>query len=136
MGTPKLEELLPLTPLTFQTLLALAGAPRHGYALAREIAAATTVGAPIDTTAIYRVIKRLCATGFVVEEERASGGSCGSRRRTYRLTPEGLRVARAEEERLAQLVGVARRTLHTDLPDRRSEGQRLGHTTRVPAAPR
>lgn len=110
--TSEPEDLLPLTPLTFRILLALAGEARHGYALAREIAVAAPVGAPIGTTTVYRAVKRLCASGLVMEEGQAHRFLDDARRRYYGLTPRGLLVARAEERRLAMLLGDARRALY------------------------
>lgn len=96
-------ERLPLTPLSFQILVALADGPRHGYGILKEIEIST--GAPLrsSTGTLYLAIERLESEGLVAEEPRDD-----SRRRYYRLTALGREVAGAETRRLATLVGVAR----------------------------
>ncbi len=97
------EDLLPLTPLSFQILVALADGPRHGYGIIKEIEASS--GAPLksSTGTLYLAVERLENEGLIEEEP-----SEDARRRYYRLTPRGRDVARAEARRLATLVGVAR----------------------------
>jgi len=97
------EDALPLTPLSFQILVALADGPRHGYGIIKEIEASS--GAPLksSTGTLYLAIERLDNEGLI--EEEPSGDA---RRRYYRLTARGRDVARAEARRLATLVGVAR----------------------------
>jgi DNA-binding PadR family transcriptional regulator len=53
---------------------------------------------------LYRVIKHMVVDGWIAEVER--GDVAGSRRRCYRLTPWGKRIAQAEAQRLATLVRV------------------------------
>ncbi len=92
----------PLTPLSFQILVALADQPRHGYGIIQEIERAE--GRPLASSSgtVYLAIQRL-------EEER-SIEACGQegRRRLYRLTAAGRRVATREAERLDELLAVAR----------------------------
>jgi DNA-binding PadR family transcriptional regulator len=58
---------------------------------------------------LYRVIKRLLADGLVSESDRREAPDLDDeRRRYYRLTPAGRKVAVAEAERLERLVTVAR----------------------------
>ena len=98
-----IETRLPLTPLSFQILVAVADGPRHGYGMIKEIEEAT--GAPMksSTGTLYLAIERLEQEGLL---EEAPGDE--SRRRYYRLTSLGRAVAVAEVERLATLLGVAR----------------------------
>jgi DNA-binding PadR family transcriptional regulator len=54
---------------------------------------------------LYRVLRRLLADGLVDEAERRPAPDLDDeRRRYYRLTPLGARVAAAEVERLRALV--------------------------------
>ncbi len=58
---------------------------------------------------LYGSIKRMLANGMIEEtDERPDPDMDDERRRYYRLTDFGYRVARAEAERLAGLVKTAR----------------------------
>jgi DNA-binding PadR family transcriptional regulator len=103
------QSYLPLTPAAFHILLALAEGERHGYAIMQEVAASTGGALKLGPGTLYGSIKRLLAEGLIVEAGERSDGELGDeRRRYYRLTDLGLRVARAEAERLERLVGMAR----------------------------
>lgn len=97
---------LPLTPLSFQILLALADRPRHGYAILKEIERASGEALRSSTGTLYLALARLEQEGLLAEQ--AGTPSDDARRRTYRLTALGREVARAETARLATLLGVAR----------------------------
>jgi DNA-binding PadR family transcriptional regulator len=56
---------------------------------------------------LYRVIKQMLADGWIAEAHSLTGND-DERRRNYRLTPWGRRIAEAEARRLADLVLVAR----------------------------
>jgi DNA-binding PadR family transcriptional regulator len=100
---------LPLTPAVFHILLALAGGERHGYAIMREVASMTSGALKLGPGTLYRSIKSLLAAGLIEEtEERPDPALDDERRRYYRLTELGERVAQAEAARLERLVGVAR----------------------------
>lgn len=99
----------PLTPASFHILLALAEGERHGYAIMQEITASTAGTLRLGPGTLYGTIKRLLADGLIAEAGERPDAALGSeRRRYYRLTDLGLRVASAEAERLERLVGVAR----------------------------
>jgi DNA-binding PadR family transcriptional regulator len=93
----------PLTPLSFQILVALADRPRHGYGIVKEIEEASGEALSSSTGTLYLALQRLEEDGLV-EEER----SADPRRRFYRLTPEGRDLAAAEARRLVSLLGSAR----------------------------
>ncbi len=97
---------LPLGASTFYILLALAAGERHGYAIAKEVEEQTAGTVRLGPGTLYRLIKQLTADGWIAEIDAL--GDDHERRRTYRLTPRGRQVARAEAERLDALVGVAR----------------------------
>jgi DNA-binding PadR family transcriptional regulator len=90
----------PLTPALFHVLLSLADGEKHGYAILKEVAARTGDKVVLSTGTLYGIIKRLVADGLI--RESALGST--ERRRAYRLTPSGRRVALAEAERLRDLV--------------------------------
>jgi DNA-binding PadR family transcriptional regulator len=105
-----LEDLLPLTPATFHILLAVSDEERHGYAIMQEVAEATDCQIRLGPGTLYGAIKKLLADGLIEEaDERPDPALDDSRRRYYRLTKHGARVASAEAQRLAQLVKLARR---------------------------
>src|SRR5262245_781496 len=111
MTTPSLDpdKLLPLTPAVFHILLALADGERHGYAIMREVAESTGQQIQMGPGTLYGTLKRLLAAGLVEEsDERPDPALDDERRRYYRLTTAGRRVAAAEAERLAGLVRLAR----------------------------
>jgi DNA-binding PadR family transcriptional regulator len=105
----EIDALLPLPPVTFHILLALADAELHGYAILQDIAARTRGETQLGAGTLYRSIHRMLEQGLVVEtEDRPDPELDDERRRYYRITPLGSAVARAESRRLAQLVRLAR----------------------------
>jgi DNA-binding PadR family transcriptional regulator len=99
------DDLLPLTPAMFHVLLCLSEGDRHGYRILKDVAARRDGAVRLSTGTLYGIVKRLLDEGLATEV--ASGSD---RRRAYRLTPFGRRVARAEAERLETLVAGARET--------------------------
>ena len=107
--TRSAEDFLPLTPATFHILLALADRDRHGYDIMREVDERTEGKVRMGPGTLYGSIKRLLSDGLVQElDERPDPELDDERRRYYRLTDFGLRIATAEAERLAQLVKAAK----------------------------
>ncbi|HTK50179.1 MAG TPA: helix-turn-helix transcriptional regulator [Gemmatimonadaceae bacterium] len=101
---------LPLTPATFQILLALVGEDRHGYAIMREVAERTADAVRLGPGTLYGSLKRLLEGGLVEEAgERPDEALDDERRRYYRITKFGYAVARAEARRLEAMVSEARR---------------------------
>jgi DNA-binding PadR family transcriptional regulator len=90
----------PLTPALFHVLLSLADGEKHGYAILKEVEARTGGKVILSTGTLYGIIKRLLADGLI----RQSALGSTERRRAYRLTPSGRKVALAEAERLRDLV--------------------------------
>lgn len=94
-----------ITPLTYQILLALADADRHGYGIIKDIEAHQ--GSAPTTGALYLALQRMEREGLIAAAEGAAGED--ARRRYYRLTRRGREAAEAESVRLAALVSTARR---------------------------
>jgi DNA-binding PadR family transcriptional regulator len=108
-ATRKPEDLLPLTPAMFHILLALADKERHGYHIMREVDERTSGNVKLGPGTLYGSLKRMIADGLIEElEERPAPDLDDERRRYYRLTDFGFRVANAEAQRLEQLVRFAR----------------------------
>jgi DNA-binding PadR family transcriptional regulator len=100
---------MPLRPVEFHILLALAGEERHGYAILQEVAALTDGAIELEPGTLYRALHRMLRDGWVVESARRPAADVDDeRRRYYRIAPAGRRVASAEAERLLRLVTVAR----------------------------
>jgi DNA-binding PadR family transcriptional regulator len=100
---------LPLTPASFHILLALADRERHGYDIMREVDERTEGKMRLGPGTLYGSIKRMLSDGLIEElEERPDPEMDDERRRYYRLTDFGYRLAVAEAERLASLVKSAR----------------------------
>jgi DNA-binding PadR family transcriptional regulator len=109
------DEILPLTPLSFEILLALLEGERHGYAILQVLEGRLSPTLPMRTGTLYRALSRLLDEGLI---EKSGADSDDERRRYYRITARGRKVAKAEAERLADQVAAAR--AHRLLPgDRR-----------------
>lgn len=104
------ESELPLTPATFEILVALADGERHGYAIMKEVAERTDGAVRLGPGTLYGSLKRLLEAGLLEEGvERADPEMGDERRRYYRITKFGVAVARAETRRLESIVRAARR---------------------------
>jgi DNA-binding PadR family transcriptional regulator len=103
------RELLPLTPAVLHVLLALADAERHGYGIMKEVEGRTGGEVRLGPGTLYGSIKRMLADGLIEEsDERPDPEMDDQRRRYYRITDFGRRVAGAEAQRLEALVSSAR----------------------------
>ena len=99
----------PLPPHDFQILLALAEGPKHAYGLAQAGDDARDGTVQLELGSLYRVLARLIATGLIADVVRRAADGQEAKRRYYRLTPLGRRVAEAETARLQAIVRLARR---------------------------
>lgn len=102
------EAMLPLTPAVFNILLALAGGERHGYGIMKEVKEQTQGQMRMGPGTLYGTIKRMLSADLIEEsDERPDPELDDERRRYYKLTEFGRRVASAELERLSNLIRVA-----------------------------
>jgi DNA-binding PadR family transcriptional regulator len=107
---PNVDRHLPVKPVAFQILLSLADGERHGYGITQDIAARTSARMRIEPGNLYRSLKAMLDAGLIEESERRPAPDLDDqRRRYYRITPLGKRVALAETARLEALVADARR---------------------------
>jgi len=105
----KTRELLPLTPPVFHILLALADQERHGYGIMQDVASQTDGSLQLGPGTLYGCLKRMQAAGLVEEsDERPDPTMDDERRRYYRMTALGQRVAREEAQRLAGAMAAVR----------------------------
>jgi DNA-binding PadR family transcriptional regulator len=110
---------LPLTTPVYHVLVALADDEQHGYAIIKTVARQTDDRVLLSTGTLYGIIKRLLADGLIVElARRPAAANDDERRRYYRITDFGRRVAIAEARRLEHMVSVARATRLLDGPKR------------------
>ena len=106
---PDPESLLPLPASVFHILVALANGELHGYGIMKEVAARTEGKVRLGPGTLYGSIKRLIEDGLIEKSDsRPDPDFDDERRRYYRLTGFGQRVAVSETKRLAQLVSMAR----------------------------
>jgi DNA-binding PadR family transcriptional regulator len=90
-------------------MLSLAGKDLHGYGIMRQVAEQTGGRMRLGPGTLYSSLQSLVEEGFIEEiEARADQNSGDERRRYYRLTTPGRQLARAEADRLADLLRVAR----------------------------
>ena len=101
------EQMLPLTPLSFHILLALADADRHGYGIIKEVRERTNGEMNPGAGTLYAAVQRMLDDGLVAETDDRPAVGDDERRRYYRLTETGRQVARAEALRLARLIRIA-----------------------------
>src|SRR5688572_4992815 len=100
---------LPLTPAMFQVLVALADGEKHGYAIGKEVTRRTDGQVQLRAATLYTVIKRFLADDLIEESSaRPDPALDDERRRYYRLTERGRKVAVAEAQRLTETVRQAR----------------------------
>jgi len=103
-------EFLPVTPAVFHILVALGDGEKHGYAIMQEVAEATEGQIRLGPGTLYGAIKKLLADGLIEEVSvKVDTGLDDSRRRYYRLSKLGARVAAAEAQRLSDVLKLARR---------------------------
>ena len=103
------DQLLPLRPVVFQVLLSLVEGERHGYAIVQDIAERSAAHLQIEPGNLYRTLRFMLDEELIEESERRPAADHDDeRRRYYRITRFGERVASAEAARLAELVAEAR----------------------------
>jgi DNA-binding PadR family transcriptional regulator len=100
-----INDLLPLSPRAFYVLLSLAREETHGYAIAKTVASLTGGSVRLTPGTLYPIIRQMLVDGWITELPE---DGVDSRRRRYRLSARGRRIARAEAARLDDLVRMAR----------------------------
>ena len=103
----EIEALLPLAPAFLHILIALGDGERHGYSIMQDVAERTGGRVKMSPGTLYGSIKRMLAEGLIEELTTGAAGA-DERRRFYRITRFGRRVALAEADRLKSLLTQAR----------------------------
>ena len=104
------RKLDPLPSAAFHILLALATGELHGYGIMREVAEHTGGHMRLGPGTLYSSIQSLLEEALIENAQHPGDAHevAERRRRVYRLTPAGRKLARAEADRLADLLRVAR----------------------------
>jgi DNA-binding PadR family transcriptional regulator len=97
-------ENLPLTEPVLLILLSLAGQPRHGYSILKDVERMSNGRVMLSTGTLYGALRRLLDDDWIerFEEEESSRG-----RQAYRLTPHGRRNLQLEVDRMKHLTRLA-----------------------------
>lgn len=107
------RKLDPLPAAAFQIMLALAAGDLHGYAIMRQVEEQTGGRLRLGPGTLYGSIQALLEGNLIEEidhpEEAGTRAQLQqNKRRYYRLTIAGRKRARAEAEKMADLLRVAR----------------------------
>ncbi len=99
----------PITGSAFYILLALADSARHGLGIIADIERRTGGEVSLGPGTLSHAIRKLEATGLIVESpERPAPELDDPRRRYYEITERGRTVVSEEAARLDRLLQVAR----------------------------
>jgi DNA-binding PadR family transcriptional regulator len=100
----------PLTEPVLLILLSLAGKPRHGYALMKDIAELSQGRVVLTTGTLYGALRRLLEDGSI---ERFDQEDTSREKQSYRLTAVGRRQLQGELSRMKQVTRIAAMRLRT-----------------------
>ena len=102
------DSFLPLTPVAFEILLSLGEEDRHGYHIMQAVEGRTDGRIVLHAGTLYRALARLVEIELIEELDDRPDPGTDERRRYYRLTDFGRKVAQAEAARLESQVRAAR----------------------------
>jgi len=97
---------LPLKPVVFHILLALAEHELHGYGVIQDVRERSDGRIELQTGPFYRHLKKLIDGSMVRESDERPADDDPRRGAYYELTPFGREVVGAEADRLARLVSA------------------------------
>jgi DNA-binding PadR family transcriptional regulator len=97
-------EFLPLTEPVLLILLSLAGQPRHGYSILKDVEQMSEGRVMLSTGTLYGALRRLLVEEWIerFKEQDSSRG-----RQAYRLTARGRRNLQLEVGRMKHLMRLA-----------------------------
>ena len=97
-------DMLPLTEPVLLILLSLAGEPRHGYSILKDVEQMSDGRVLLSTGTLYGALRRLLEDDWIqrVEQKDTSRG-----KQAYRLTARGRRNLQFEVDRMKQLTRLA-----------------------------
>jgi DNA-binding PadR family transcriptional regulator len=97
-------EFLPLTEPVLLILLSLAGQPRHGYSILKDVEQMSDGRVLLSTGTLYGALRRLLDEEWI---ERFKEQDTSRGRQAYRLTARGLRNLQLEVGRMKHLTRLA-----------------------------
>ncbi len=97
-------ENLPLTETVLLIMMSLAGQPRHGYSILKDVERMSDGRVVLSTGTLYGALRRLLDDDWIerYEERESSRG-----RQAYRLTSQGRRTLQLEVDRMKHLTRLA-----------------------------
>lgn len=104
--TSGVESHLPLKPVVFHILLALAESDAHGYGVIQAARAQSSDRIRLETGPFYRHLRKLMESGWVMESDQRPDDDDPRRGAYYRLTSLGREVLTAESRRMAEVVSL------------------------------
>jgi DNA-binding PadR family transcriptional regulator len=106
-----LQPLLPLTPAVFFILFALADGEMHGYAIMQSVSTLSAETCRMGPGTLYSTLQRLLDLSLIKETSGppAAASNHESRRRYYRLTPNGRLLLDSEISRMESVLRLARK---------------------------
>lgn len=104
--SPAAERQLPLKPVVFHILLALAENDLHGYGVIQAVRERSEGRIDLQTGPFYRHLGKLMDAGLVEESDFRPADDDPRRGAYYRLTSLGREVLAAEARRLGALVSA------------------------------
>ncbi len=107
---PDEPESKPLSEPVMLILASLAGRPRHGYALMKDIETLSGGRVRVSTGTLYGALRRLLEDQWI---ERFAQDDTSREKQAYRLTADGRRTLEAEVDRMKQLTRAAAARLRT-----------------------
>jgi DNA-binding PadR family transcriptional regulator len=104
MSPEAIIKMLPLTEPVLLILLSLAGRPRHGYSILKDVEQMSDGRVVLSTGTLYGALRRLLDDDWIerFEEDDATRG-----RQAYRLTPQGRKNLQLEVSRMKHLTRLA-----------------------------
>ena len=100
------QEYLPLTETSFLIILSLATAPKHGYAIMKEVEAMSEERVVLATGTLYSALRRMLEDGWIERVMDYDSGTDNRERKRYQLTRRGRNLLEAEIGRLRKLVNL------------------------------
>jgi DNA-binding PadR family transcriptional regulator len=103
----KAQTTSPLTEATFFILLSLSPAPKHGYAIMKEVKLLSNGQVIFSTGTLYGAIRRLLEQGWIKRVSDPEPNPTDRERKAYALTDKGRKAVNTEVERLRSLLATA-----------------------------
>jgi DNA-binding PadR family transcriptional regulator len=102
----EVQDYLPLTETSFFIIFSLATAPKHGYAIMKEVEAMSEKRVVLATGTLYSALRRMLEDGWIERVMDNNSETDNRERKLYQLTRNGRRVLEAEISRLRKLVNL------------------------------